>query len=41
VRRFQRIVFGVALAVTSDTATAEDIAQRAFEQAWRHASCRR
>ncbi|MCW2933299.1 MAG: polymerase [Actinomycetia bacterium] len=38
VRRFQRIVFGVALAVTGDSATAEDIAQRAFEQAWRHAS---
>jgi RNA polymerase sigma-70 factor (ECF subfamily) len=38
VRRFQRIVFGVALAITSDPATAEDIAQQAFEQAWRHAS---
>jgi RNA polymerase sigma factor (sigma-70 family) len=37
VRRFQRIVFGVALAITSDPATAEDIAQRAFEQAWRRA----
>ena len=38
VRRFQRNVFGVALAVTGDSATAEDVAQRAFEQAWRHAS---
>jgi RNA polymerase sigma factor (sigma-70 family) len=38
VRRFQRIVFGVALAVTSDSSTAEDVAQQAFEQAWRHAS---
>jgi RNA polymerase sigma factor (sigma-70 family) len=38
VRRFQRIVFGVARAVTGDSATAEDVAQRAFEQAWRHAS---
>ena len=38
VRRFQRIAFGVALAVTSDPITAEDIAQQAFEQAWRHAS---
>ena len=38
VRRYQRIVFGVALAVTRDSATAEDIAQRAFEQAWQHAS---
>jgi RNA polymerase sigma-70 factor (ECF subfamily) len=38
VRRFQRIVFGVALAVTGNSATAEDVAQRAFVQAWRHAS---
>jgi RNA polymerase sigma-70 factor (ECF subfamily) len=38
VRRFQRIVFGVALAVTSDPAIAEDVGQHAFEQAWRHAS---
>jgi RNA polymerase sigma factor (sigma-70 family) len=38
VRRFQRIAYGVALAVTGDPATAEDVAQQAFEQAWRHAS---
>ena len=38
VRRFQRIVFGVALAVTGESGTAEDVAQHAFEQAWRHAS---
>src|SRR5579863_6442945 len=38
VRRFQRIVFGVAVAVIGDPSTAEDIAQHAFEQAWRHAS---
>ena len=38
VRRFQRIVFGVALAVIGDPTTAEDVAQHAFEQAWRHAS---
>lgn len=38
VRRFQRIVFGVALAVVGDPGTAEDVAQQAFEQAWRHAS---
>jgi RNA polymerase sigma-70 factor (ECF subfamily) len=38
VRRFQRIAFGVALAVTGDPTTAEDIAQHAFEQAWRHAA---
>jgi RNA polymerase sigma factor (sigma-70 family) len=37
VRRFQRIVFGAARAVTGDPATAEDVAQRAFEQAWRRA----
>jgi RNA polymerase sigma-70 factor (ECF subfamily) len=38
VRRFQRIVYGVAITVTSEAATAEDVAQHAFEQAWRHAS---
>src|SRR5579859_5219854 len=37
VRRFQRIVFGVALAVIGDRGIAEDVAQQAFEQAWRHA----
>jgi RNA polymerase sigma factor (sigma-70 family) len=37
VRRFQRFVFGVALTVINDPATAEDVAQQAFEQAWRHA----
>ena len=37
VRRFQRIVFGVAVAVVGDTTAAEDVAQQAFEQAWRHA----
>lgn len=37
VRRFQRVAFGVALTVTGDPDTAEDVAQRAFEQAWRHA----
>jgi RNA polymerase sigma-70 factor (ECF subfamily) len=37
VRRFQRIVFGVAVAVIGDPKTAEDVAQQAFEQAWRHA----
>ena len=38
VRRFQRVVFGVAVAITGDPGTAEDVAQHAFEQAWRHAS---
>ena len=37
VRRFQRIVFGVAVSVIGDPAAAEDVAQQAFEQAWRHA----
>jgi RNA polymerase sigma factor (sigma-70 family) len=37
VRRFQRVVFGVALAITGDLDTAEDVAQRAFEQATRNA----
>lgn len=37
VRRFQRIVFGVAVGVIRDPAAAEDVAQQAFEQAWRHA----
>ena len=35
VRRFQRQVFGVALAVVGDPAQAEDVAQQAFERAWR------
>ncbi|HTU73274.1 MAG TPA: sigma-70 family RNA polymerase sigma factor [Trebonia sp.] len=37
VRRFQRVVFGVAVGVLGDPKTAEDVAQQAFEQAWRHA----
>ena len=37
VRRFQRVVYGVALTVTRDPVTAEDVAQQSFEQAWRHA----
>jgi RNA polymerase sigma-70 factor (ECF subfamily) len=37
VRRFQGLVFGVAMAVVGDATTAEDVAQQAFEQAWRHA----
>ena len=37
VRRFQRVVFGVAVTVVGDPAVAEDVAQQAFEQAWRHA----
>jgi RNA polymerase sigma factor (sigma-70 family) len=37
VRRFQRVAYGVALTVIRDPVTAEDVAQQAFEQAWRHA----
>ena len=37
VRRFQRQVFGVALAVVGDSFLAEDVAQQAFERAWRRA----
>ena len=37
VRRFQRTVFGIALGLTRDPGLAEDIAQAAFERAWRSA----
>lgn len=37
VHRFQRTVFGVAMAVLGDSALAEDVAQQTFERAWRHA----
>jgi RNA polymerase sigma-70 factor (ECF subfamily) len=37
VRRYQRIVFGVAQTIISDPTAAEDVAQQTFEQAWRHA----
>ncbi|MGH3781540.1 MAG: RNA polymerase sigma factor [Pseudonocardiaceae bacterium] len=37
VRRFKRTVFGVALSVVGDSGLAEDIAQQAFERAWRYA----
>ncbi|HEX4251848.1 MAG TPA: sigma-70 family RNA polymerase sigma factor [Pseudonocardia sp.] len=36
VRRFQRMAFGVALHVIGDAGLAEDVAQQAFERAWRH-----
>ncbi len=38
VRRFQRTVFGVAHTVLADVRLAEDVAQQAFERAWRHAA---
>lgn len=37
VRRFQRKVYGVAISVLGDSRLAEDVAQQAFERAWRHA----
>ena len=37
VRRYQRKVYGVALSVIGDPRLAEDVAQQAFERAWRHA----
>jgi RNA polymerase sigma-70 factor (ECF subfamily) len=37
VRRFQRTVFGVALGLVGEPRLAEDVAQLAFERAWRHA----
>lgn len=36
VRRFESRVLGVALAVLGDRHAAEDVAQLAFERAWRH-----
>lgn len=38
VRRFQGHVYGVALAIVGEPALAEDIAQLAFERAWRNAA---
>ena len=38
VRRFQRRVYGCALAIVGDAGRAEDVAQEAFVRAWRHAA---
>ena len=38
VDRHSSRVYGLALAVCRDRSLAEDVAQRAFEQAWRHAA---
>ncbi|HEX4246272.1 MAG TPA: sigma-70 family RNA polymerase sigma factor [Pseudonocardia sp.] len=38
VTRFQRAVFGIAYKVLGDPGLAEDVAQQAFEHAWRHAA---
>jgi RNA polymerase sigma factor (sigma-70 family) len=37
IRRHQRRVFGLAVAVVGDPVLAEDVAQEAFARAWRHA----
>lgn len=37
VRKFQAKVFGIALGIVGDARVAEDVAQSAFERAWRHA----
>ena len=37
VHRFHRVVFTVAMTVTGDPGTAEEVAQRTFEWVWRHA----
>ena len=36
-RRFQRRVYGLALSITLDAATADDVAAQAFARAWQHA----
>jgi RNA polymerase sigma factor (sigma-70 family) len=38
VRRFQSRVYGLALTIVGEAGAAEDVAQRAFLQAWRHAA---
>lgn len=38
VRRFQHRVYGLALTMLGDPATAEDVAQEVFTRAWRHAA---
>ena len=37
VRRYQRRIFGLAVAILSDSSAAEDVAQEALVRAWRHA----
>jgi RNA polymerase sigma factor (sigma-70 family) len=37
IRRFQRQMYGLALAILGDSGGAEDVAQEAFVRVWRHA----
>src|SRR5947209_17717806 len=37
VRRFEHRIYGVALIILGDPASAQDVAQEAFARAWRHA----
>lgn len=37
IRRFQRRVYGLAVTMSGDAVLADDLAQIAFERAWRHA----
>lgn len=38
IRRFQRRVYGLAVAIIGERGGAEDVAQEAFVRAWRHAA---
>lgn len=38
IRRFQSRVYGLAVSIISDRSMADDVAQQAFERAWRHAA---
>lgn len=38
IRRFQSRVYGLAVTIVTDRTLAEDVAQQAFERAWRHAA---
>jgi len=38
VQRHERRVFGIAMAITANRSTAEDVAQETFLRAWRHAA---
>ncbi len=38
IRRFQSRVYGLAVTMVNDRSFAQDVAQQAFERAWRHAA---